>query len=545
MDSLHDSLDDANRAKLRATFAAEVSAGHKMPFVVPYTLFAAFIIPTLWLSISQKRYPWVYTTRWPLAAFIIAFNLHVTSRTSSGNLAISYATGLLAGWGIIYNLNLMIWTRPQATAARIVRRRNMAHGTTAKSLSRVDGNTSVDGPTGILRQRGIAKNATGQANRNLATNGHAEDDGSKYVWQPFPHEAPWRERSNWALDLTTSFRGCGWNWAISSVPQPKRPGSVEGPTPVDMESCPVKTPAGYTRCTQRAEFIRKRLLNVALTYTIIDFLAITMSQDPYFVLGPDHRHEAPPHLSWLHPILLLWLRQLMSLSGFIAAISGMMTANALLQYHLAPYLIPSREELWHYPSIFGDFTAVLDRGLAGWWGIWWHQTFRAQFLAPATFLLREGYYRKGETLSKIVALAISFGQSGILHAFGSWTTIPETRPWRAPAFFALQAVGIVIQEFLSSFLRSYIEARNPTLASSRLCRRVGNFAFTLLWIQWTSVFFCDDIASTGLWLCDPVPFSPLRMLGLGRAGDRWWRWERAHYPGWYTGEHWWESGVAF
>jgi hypothetical protein len=235
----------------------------------------------------------------------------------------------------------------------------------------------------------------------------------------------------------------------------------------------------------------------------------------------------------------------MSLTAFIAAISGMMTANALLQYHLVPYLIPSREELWHYPSIFGGFSAVLDRGLAGWWGMWWHQTFRAQFLAPATYLLREGYYRKDEALSMILALSITFSQSGLLHAFGSWTSIPETRPWRAPAFFTLQVVGIIVQKLLASLLAPYLKALSPGSASNRLCRRAGNFAFALFWVQWTSVFFCDDIASTGLWLCDSIPFSPLRMLGLGRPGDRWWRWEREHFPGWYTGAHWWESGIAF
>lgn len=312
-----------------------------------------------------------------------------------------------------------------------------------------------------------------------------------------------------------------------------------------MSTWPVVSKAGYTRFTSKTEFLFKRIGSVAFMYLTIDFLAITMAADPYFIVGPDHHPGTPSHLSWLPSLFVLWIRQLMSLSAFIAAISGMMTANALLQYHFAPYLIPSRDELWHYPSVNGSFSNVLDRGLAGWWGGWWHQTFRAQFLAPATYLLREGYVRKGEVASSIAALCITFGQSGMLHAFGSWTSIPETRPWRAPAFFILQVLGIVIQEALGLFLNRHISTATKESKTWHLFRRFGNFAFALLWVQWTSIFFCDDIASTGLWLCDPIPFSPLRMLGFGRSGDRWWRWEREHFPGWYTGEHWWQSGISF
>ena len=286
-------------------------------------------------------------------------------------------------------------------------------------------------------------------------------------------------------------------------------------------------------------------------YMLIDFLAITMAMDPYFVVGPDKTYDAPPHLAWLPSILILWVRQLMSLAAFYAAISGMMTLHAVLQYYLVPYIFPVRDQLWHYPSINGSFYTVLDRGLAGWWGQWWHQTFRAQFLAPATYLLRQGYTRKGEALSAIVALIISFGQSGMLHGFGSITSIPETRPWRAPLFFGLQPVGLILEFALTTALPkdvfgpgTELQERAPTFLGRGLTRQLCNFAFALLWVQWTSIFFCDDIASTGLWLCDPLPFSPLRMLGFGRPDDRWWRWERQHFPNWYTGAHWWESGLA-
>jgi hypothetical protein len=209
MASLHHELDDAVRAKYRAAFAAEVAAGTKMPFVIPYTLLGAFILPTLWLSVSQKRYPWFSTTRWLLAAFILAFNVYVAARTSSANIAMSYATGLLTGWGIMYNLNLLIWTNPQAMAARIVRRKDVALKANASLTPEAVRQSAVDGQSAGLRQRGSSKVETDQQSRDLVANGHAKDPADEYIWQPFPHDAPWKERFNWALDLTTSFRGCG------------------------------------------------------------------------------------------------------------------------------------------------------------------------------------------------------------------------------------------------------------------------------------------------------------------------------------------------
>lgn len=301
---------------------------------------------------------------------------------------------------------------------------------------------------------------------------------------------------------------------------------------------PTRSEAGFTRCLTRRQFLTERLSTIAIMYMVIDIAQTTMAKDPYFVLGPDFQQEVPPHLASLPSILRLWARQSLALAGFLSGITGMMASGATIQYFLMPRILPMRDELWHYPSIYGSFSNVLDRGLSGWWGSWWHQTFRAQFIAPATYLLRNDYISKGTLASTCLALCVSFGQSGALHAFGSITSVPETRPWRPLAFFLLQAVGIVIQHALSQALRRLVPLPPKWLTRS------ANLVSTVLWVQWTSRFFCDDIASTGLWLCDPLPFSPLRMLGFGAPGDRWWRWNRHQFPSWHTGQRWWESGIA-
>jgi hypothetical protein len=74
--------------------------------------------------------------------------------------------------------------------------------------------------------------------------------------------------------------------------------------------------------------------------------------------------------------------------------------------------------------------------------------------------------------------------------------------------------------------------------------RTVNLLFTLVWLFFTAPLFMDDCSSTGLWLVEPVPISPLAFLGFGNEGDHWWRWDWDHLPRLYLGETWWQSGIA-
>ncbi|KAJ9129601.1 hypothetical protein NKR23_g12503, partial [Pleurostoma richardsiae] len=113
-----------------------------------------------------------------------------------------------------------------------------------------------------------------------------------------------------------------------------------------------------------------------------------------------------------------------------------------------------------------------------------------------------------------------------------------TRPWAPPLFFLACWAGAVAQERLCGLLRAPI-ARVPGR-----WRRAGNLLLTVAWLTAASGPFLDDLARGGLWVYEPVPFSPLRALGLGKAGDAFWRWDAPYYPYWYTGRRWWLSGIA-
>ncbi|KAG6032709.1 hypothetical protein E4U41_007159 [Claviceps citrina] len=271
-----------------------------------------------------------------------------------------------------------------------------------------------------------------------------------------------------------------------------------------------------------------------------------MMTDPYYIVGPENntKYEVPSLLVYKSHLGLLLSRESWCFVAVIASIVAMFSLNDLVQYYVSKILFPSTAFLWKYPSHFGNFSDVLDRGIAGWWGAWWHQTFRLQFLAPSAYLLKRGYLKRGTTTANMFGLFISFLQSGLLHAAGSCTVIPHSRPLRQLSFFLLQGLGVVVQQLLALAVRQYV------VKVPRAMRRCGNLGFCLLWLLFTAPLFLDDLASGGVWLFEPVPFSVFRWLGLGRnlslgpADDRWWRWDKETWLKLYESKHWWEVGFA-
>ena len=75
-------------------------------------------------------------------------------------------------------------------------------------------------------------------------------------------------------------------------------------------------------------------------------------------------------------------------------------------------------------------------------------------------------------------------------------------------------------------------------------RMFGNFAATYTWLYYTAPLLVDDFAKGGIWLFEPIPFSPLRGLGFGAEGEGWWCWH-GRLIGWHHGARWWQSGISF
>ncbi|KHN99862.1 uncharacterized protein MAM_01786 [Metarhizium album ARSEF 1941] len=497
-----DRLGEAVRTSYRTAFLDALNEGRAKPLIIPYSILGAPVIPTLWLTIPHTSRPWLYQTRWLVMAFVTCFNVHVTRTASSTNFACA---------------------RPQFEAARVIKVE--AGAKKAGKSENGDWKTVTEiVHEDVLRQRKHNMDAVLHDKRDEANN------ENEYMWQTFPEKGTFLDRLGWALDLSLSFRGAGWNYSIASIPRPHIPRPIQPDSPVITASITAKTASGYTVPLSETELLASRLTGIASCYLILDFLSVQMMKDPYFILGP--------HMSQPQSHLILVYRECMSMVGIWAAINALFSLSDLAQYYFLKTFFPSRAALWHYASTFGSLAEIFNRGLAGWWGAWWHQTFRLEFLGPSTYLLQNGYIKRDSKVADAVGLFSSFFQSGLMHAAGSVSSIPDTKPWRPIVFFLLQSVGIALQQRLALFLRSGLGT------APRIIRQLGNVLFCLAWLYMTAPFFIDDMASTGLWMLEPVPISPLRCMGFGHPADRCWRWDRHHLPKWYKAKHWWEIGIA-
>ncbi|KAI1208081.1 uncharacterized protein F4807DRAFT_164701 [Annulohypoxylon truncatum] len=603
MDHQNANLATTYRELYRAKFQNDVRAGTKTPFLVPLHLLGVWIIPTLYLAIPHKNRPWLYRARWLVLAFIVAFNLNIILHVSSPDCAAGYGAGLVGSWGVVWNFTLLVWTRPQWEAKRVnIRRkktledvRSNSHEestTLASSQTLENGNAATNelaggctkedpreqsqatglqlnehrandhGPLHNVKERrthtgtkppekgtGISEMLPSPRENGNGTWSAAEleklaaEQEFEYYWQEYPADASLWTRIDWVFDIVSTFRMTGWNWAIPCLP-PYEPPAEVGNYQLPLSSVgPQRTKQGYSRCLTRKELFLNRLIyNILPNYIIADFCAVFMTADPYFILGPEHNKPLPPHLSSLSPFSLFLYRTTLSFAGTVCALSLLFSAGQIALALLPPFpqILRFRAHPWHLPTVNGSFAQVLDRGLAGFWGAWWHQTFRFGFSAPTRFFLRHKYLKPGSPAAQLTSAAFAFLTSGFLHASGSHSAVPSHSRWYAPPlFFFLAGLGTTLQSRLSRLLAPYTK-RLP-----RWARRAGNLAFVTVWMFATSWLLVDDFARCGIWLFEPVPVSVLRALGIGPVADRRvWRVDVGSLVRWYQGRRWWEVGIA-
>ncbi|EFX01712.1 hypothetical protein CMQ_8178 [Grosmannia clavigera kw1407] len=445
-------LADYQREVLRRGFRDALALGQVRPLLLPWCIVPSFVLPALYLALPQQY--GLQAARIPLAVAIVALNVSMLPSpwwppVSSLNFASAYGAGLLAAWGSLWTLTVLVWTNPQRDAERVERR-------PALKLERNDINDINDV---MALDASIAQSL---------------QDGSAYFWQSFPADHSFLTRLDWTLDLVMAWRGTGWNWCISQLPRFRPPRHAHSAESVELDSMAIRSAAGFRRHRSYAAFVSSRLLAVVAGYLVLDIAAVVMTLDPFFVFGslpehlaPDLLHllQLPPVLAFVYryPALLSLYRAFLCLAGVVAGLYMYLSIS-----HLALVLLlgrrgplhwltgssTTRAELWHYPSIFGSFNQLLDHGLAGFWGGFWHQTFRVAFVAPTAWLVRlallspprarNADIKTGSTHP--VGLVIAFLQSGFLHAAGSSTSAGRARSlwWQQPLFFALAGAGIAV-----------------------------------------------------------------------------------------------------
>jgi hypothetical protein len=152
------------RAIYISQFKAAIQEGRKIPFILHLSILGLHLIPTLYLAIPHTRRPWLYRARWLVLSLTTAWHVWMMRHMSSANFAIRYGAGLVAGWGILSNMTLLICTRPQWDAKRVERIKNPRLG---KDHEQDESNPTT---TNITGQGGGNSLETFRGGRKLGTN---------------------------------------------------------------------------------------------------------------------------------------------------------------------------------------------------------------------------------------------------------------------------------------------------------------------------------------------------------------------------------------
>jgi hypothetical protein len=402
----------------------------------------------------------------------------------------------------------------------------------------------------------LNKNATGELQEKhisdeskvdiVASNAGPRDRHGEFAWQPYPI-SPFIERLDWVLDIFCNFRGMGWSWRTPALPPP--PKTIQLQLHKNSGNIAPKHsykiyPGQVKLYTTRRELLVRNAWTLLKGYVVLDALKTAMMWDPYF-WGYVER-EPPSYLPYpiiQDPTLTHIYRLLLSMLAVKFALQTIFSLGPLFFCGLlSPSLLGARAEPWMYPETWGPYSVVLDQGLAGWWGSWWHQTFRFAFQEPSRRLVEVLGFDKRSLVAKGLQLFIAFFLSGVIHGGGSYSCAGETRPLRGPmAFFLLQAMAIFAEAALTQAAKSVGVGKNlPSWL-----KKGFTFLYVHIWFYHTAHLLCDDFARGGIWLFEPIPISLFRGLGYGPdPRDGWWCWG-GDLVRWHSGDRWWRSGVAF
>lgn len=489
-----------------------IKSGEALPFLYPWAAAGAFAVIG-YLLIDHRQHRW---TRHIVYGLLVAFQIWCIRTTRAVHPAAAFGVGLLSGWGLLWVFAVMVARDCQKDFVRLQRR---------------DKDASMNGST---------------ANGNAAkADGGLQTKFDELYWQSYPSKLA--DRIDWIADVFCSFRGVGWNFQVSGVPRLPKQIEAQIHSNIDAPEAPetmTTSRTGIRRIADRNLLFRNCLRDLVIGYFILDIIKTLMSRDRYFIGYTDA--AAPTYLPLViqhSHFLTKGYRLLTSLAGVYFALREIFTLGPLFFcYIVGPKYIGLRGETWMNPvDMFGNFSNILDNGLAGWWGGWWHQAFRYGFQAPTDRLLEALDMEKKSQEGKLVGMFVAFTLSGCLHACGSYTQLGETSPMGGPfLFFFLQPFGIIAQLAGAYGLKQVgVSPRLP-----KAIRQAANFALVHAWLYYTAPLLMDDFAKGGVWLYEPLAFSPLRGFGFGATDDTFFCWWNG-IAFWRTGRTWWDTGIAF
>ncbi|RMJ28382.1 hypothetical protein PHISP_00769 [Aspergillus sp. HF37] len=481
----------------------------------------------------------------------IAIDIIKRRRTNLG--ANGYMVGLITAWWVFWCGTLLVFNDVERHFKRIERRTTTVACNVGESEhTQLNGYEMTGDNHEISKDHRISSSNSRQFRGSAASQArsHAADSSFKQpshqgeilTWQTYPQ--PFLHRLNWALGLLFNLRGPEWNWRISTL------GPFPEPVNVQLNQHHLDEPygpkgAGYPSPKAR---LTAACLTYLKSYLCLDVAKCVMMRDPYFwgVVSPSPPPPFPFDFLTGLPVLVRLYRLHVTAFGMISSMVYICSLNPITFLGLSLAFPKASRSLtdvpldapWLYSGAFGPFVvSVLDHGLAGCWGQWWHQLFRFGFTSPARWLLSllPAKLASNSHFRRIAMALIAFLISGTLHACGSYTQNADTKPLSgAFLYFVVQAAGVMIQSIFSKTVVPKIYHGEVP----RWLRRAANFVFAYVWLMSSGSLIADDFARGGVWLTEPIPVSPFR----GLRGEGWWCWHGSWFRH-FNGGSWWQSGV--
>ena len=503
-------------SQLQQKLDSLLATGKYTPFVYPYNAFGPNLL-ILYLLLPPLNSKVIYYLRYPVFALIIYLSVSAIIECRSAMVTVGYGIGLLNAWAILWSATLIIFNDARVDFKRIEEQgvkcgsrsnRNAQGITTGAYVS--DGHPLkpryVDGVVKQPRQTSLEPDTS---------------EDSHFTWQSLPQT--FLHRLDWVIDLVSNFRGVRWNYQITGLtpPPPQIHSSLKDPKP--------PLPNKQSHLT-RKDLIHRDVPTFIICYFAQDVLKYITLQDPYFWSLPPSTPSPFPYPRAIRTVLTL-------LYVYNSLLVIFLLAPIVFAILLGPEWLGQHAWSWIYPPYFGVTSQVWKKGLAGFWGGWWHQVFRYAFEQAGEFAGRCAGWGKKSQRGAMLRVFVAFACSGILHACASYSTLGNTRPIGGSfAFFMVQPIGILGQRALSGWLKKAgVREKIPTWL-----RGLGNVVAVVGWCYLVGPLVADEFSAAGIWLYEPVPISFIR----GLKGEGWWHWG-GRWVSWYTGDRWWQSGLAF
>ncbi|RMZ76232.1 hypothetical protein DV738_g5075, partial [Chaetothyriales sp. CBS 135597] len=398
-----------------------------------------------------------------------------------------------------------------------------SHGPAVSSKSAVSTGLDAKAITTHSRQNHDLKLAPGKT-----VSGTITSKPYQLQWQSYPTDLG--HRLEWVLDLVTTFRGLNWNFRSSTFPKLE---------PVDK--------VNSRRSLQQIQ--RQALLNLVYSYLAIDVMKALHAEDEFFS-GVISFYDPPSSAIYGADVTVSRLARLsITILSVYAALSFLFQLSPIFFSIILPSLIPypsllslTRTPLLT-PSVYEPFfgpllPSVVSKGIAGFWGSFWHSLLRFGILHPSAYLIKRYRLDPASTTSRTIQVLTAFCLSGVIHGLGSYTSFPPVPDSNHPLsktffFFLMQGIGIIVQGYATRAIGSR--------SFPPMVRQTGNLLFTVIFLLLTAPILAEDTARCGAWLFEPLPVSLVR----GVRGQGWWRWN-GRWCGWWKDPdgRWWESGYG-